>query len=325
MKLVTFLIVNGVLKPSSLFNAIEIFEKANEFFTEQGLPPCYEIQLAGANLDQNLQNASFSLGAVMEVENILKTDCIVIPGFDSKYDFAIRNNTAAIDWITTQYAQGAEVLSLCTGAFLLAATGLLDGKPCSTHWRAESLFKKLFPKLLLHTSKIMTDHQGIYTAGGAISSLNLILYLIEKYNGREAALYCAKVLQIDMERHSQSPFIIFKGLKEHHDQVIRTAQDYIENNVSKKVTVDGLAERFAMDRINFSRRFKKATRLSPIDYIQRVKMEAAKRTFESTDKNVNEVMYAVGYNDGKAFRTIFKKIAGLTPLEYKVKFAQLQN
>jgi len=322
MKQVTFFLADGVLKPSCLFNAIEVFEKANEFYVNKGLTPYYDIQLAGVNLQQRLLNTSFSFQGLQDITAIKKTDVIILPSFDSRDDFAINTSRKALEWVTAQYKNGAEVASLCTGAFLLAATGLLKGQPCSTHWKAEVPFRALFPELNLTTDKIITDYNGIYTAGGAVSSLNLILYLVEKYNGREAALYCAKVLQIDIERNSQSPFIVFEGLKDHRDTEIRAVQDYIEKNVEEKITVESLADLCAMNRINFTRRFKRATKISPVDYIQRIKIEAAKRNLEAGRKNVNEVMYAVGYTDVKAFRTIFKKIAGITPLEYRGKFSQ---
>lgn len=322
MKQVTFLLADGVLKPSCLFGAIEVFEKANEFYVNKGQRPFYDIQLAGVNLQQKLLNISFSLQGLKDITAVSKTDVIILPSFDSRDDFAIRSSREALEWVTAQYKEGAEVASLCTGAFLLAATGLLKGQSCSTHWKAEVPFRKLFPELKLATDKIITDHKGLYTAGGAVSSLNLMLYLVEKYNGREVALYCAKILQIDIERNSQSPFIVFEGLKEHPDMEIRSVQEYIENNIEEKVTVDYLADRCAMNRVNFSRRFKRATKISPVDYIQRVKMEAAKRGLESGRKNINEIMYGVGYTDVKAFRTIFKKVAGITPLEYRSKFSR---
>jgi transcriptional regulator GlxA family with amidase domain len=322
MKRVTFLLADGVLKPSSLFGSIEIFEKANEFYIHQGKQAVYDIRIAGVQLQQKLLNGAFTIDAVEDIHNIQQTDCIIIPGFDSRDDYAIRKSREVLDWVIRQYKNGAEVVSLCTGAFLLAATGLLKGKPCATHWKAEASFRRLFPELDLHTNKIITDQHGVYTAGGAVSSLNLILYLVEKYHGREVALYCAKVLQIDIGRDSQSPFILFEGLKDHKDEAIRGAQDYIETNIGERVTVEILADRWAMNRINFSRRFKRATQLSPMDYIQRIKIEAAKRSLESTRKSINEVMYSVGYVDVKAFRTIFKKVAGVTPLEYKSKFSQ---
>lgn len=322
MKQVIFLIADGVLKPSSLFNAIEIFEKANEFLAQRTGRPYYDIRLAGTNLRQPLVGGLFTL-RVSSLKTAGKADLVILPSFAEQDDFAIRKSRKALDWVVSQYRAGAEVASLCTGTFLLAATGLLDGKPCATHWKAEAYFRRLFPELKLHTNKIVTDQQGVYTAGGAISSLNLALYIIEKYNGREAALYCARVLQIDIDRSSQSPFIIFDGLKDHKDEVIRDSQEFIEQHVNERLTVEQLALESAMDRINFTRRFKKATQLSPADYVQRIKVESAKRLFESTGMQINEVMYEVGYTDIKAFRETFKKIAGMTPGDYRNKFNKI--
>ena len=320
MKQVSFLLADGVLKLSSLFSAIEIFEKANEFYRNQGQGPYYDIQIVGSELRQHLLNTSLMISDIKSIRNVKRTDCIIIPGFEGKDAFAIQKSAKAIAWMVGQYKEGAEIASLCTGAFLLAATGLLKGKQCSTHWKAQEMFRAMFPDLDLCTDKVITDSKGLYTAGGAMSSLNLVLYLVEKYNGREVALYCSKVLQIDIERDSQSPFMIFKGQKEHNDEEIKTIQAYIEDNIEERITVELLADKCDMNRVVFSRRFKKATQTSPIEYIQRVKMEAAKRNLEAGRKNINEVMYAVGYTDVKAFRNIFKKVAGITPQEYKAKF-----
>src|SRR5260221_10096716 len=145
MKQVTFLLVDGVLKPSCLFGAIEVFEKANEFYVNKGQRPFYDIQLAGVNLQQKLLNISFSLQGLKDITTVSKTDVIILPSFDSQDDFAIRNSREALDWVTAQYKEGAEVASLCTGAFLLAATGLLKGQSCSTHAKREVPFRKLSP------------------------------------------------------------------------------------------------------------------------------------------------------------------------------------
>ncbi|AEW02201.1 hypothetical protein A4D02_34550 [Niastella koreensis] len=319
MKQVTFLIADGVLKPSCLFNAIEVFEKANEFLEQTTGESYFEIRLTGTNLQQRLANGLFSL-QVAPLAAIDKAGIIILPSFTEQDDYAIGKNRAALDWVISQFNGGAEVASLCTGTFLLAATGLLNGKPCATHWKAAAYFQRLFPELELHTNKILTDQQGVYTAGGALSSVNLALYIVEKYCGREAALYCARMLQIDIDRNSQSPFIMFEGLKDHKDNVIRNIQEFIEQHIGDRITVDQLAVHCSMDRINFTRRFKKATQLSPADYIQRVKVEGAKRLFESTGQQINEVMYKVGYIDIKAFRQLFKKIVGMTPGDYRNKF-----
>jgi transcriptional regulator GlxA family with amidase domain len=320
MKQISFLLAGGKLKPTSLFGAIEVFEKANQFLQQKGEAPYYEIQLVGKEFGQPMLNSFFSLNSLKSIGEVKKTDFIIIPAFEPEENAAGKYENI-LEWVVNQYKSGAEVASLCTGAFLLASSGLLDDKTCSTHWKAEAVFKRMFPDLKLATDKIITDHKGIYTAGGGMSAFNLCLYLVEKYNGRETALYCSKVLQLDIERQSQAPFSIFKGLKSHTDNTIRRIQEFIESNTEEKITVDLLAAKCNMDRVNFSRRFKKATQIPPIDYVQQVKMEAAKRELEAGRKNINEVMYSVGYVDIKAFRTIFKKVAGLTPTEYKAKFS----
>jgi transcriptional regulator GlxA family with amidase domain len=147
-----------------------------------------------------------------------------------------------------------------------------------------------------------------------------MLHLIEKFAGRNVAVFCSKLFQIDMDRASQSPFVIFQGQKDHEDEPVKKAQEFIEKNVSEKITVDQLATMFAVGRRNLERRFKKATSNTIAEYIQRVKMEAAKKHLETSRKNINEVMYDVGYSDTKAFRTIFKKVTGLSPMEYRNKY-----
>jgi transcriptional regulator GlxA family with amidase domain len=209
---------------------------------------------------------------------------------------------------------------MCSGAFLLAATGLLEGKTCSTHWNLADKFRRLFPNIDLKADKLITADKGIYTNGGAYSFLNLILFLVEKYFDRETAIYCSKIFQIDMDRTSQSPFFIFQTQKNHGDEMICHAQTYIEENLREKISFEELASKLATSRRTFDRRFIKATGNTPVEYLQRVKVEVAKNTLEKGRKNVNEVMDEVGYSDDKAFREVFKKITGLSPLEYRGKY-----
>ena len=178
----------------------------------------------------------------------------------------------------------------------------------------------IFPNVNLVDDRIMTEEDGIYTSGGAYSFLNLLVYIIEKYAGRDVAVIISKFFMIDIDRISQSPFIIFEGQKTHDDEPIKKAQEYIENNFEEKITIDQLASMFAVGRRNMERRFKKATANTVTEYIQRVKIEAAKKNLETGRKNINEVMYEVGYSDTKAFRTIFKRITGLSPINYRNKY-----
>lgn len=305
---------------TSIENPRQAFEEVNRYRTEKGLEPLFLIELVGSSSPIKLRGGMYSVYPDTEITRLEKTDLILIPAFEGDPETALKENQAFIPWIKRQYQAGAEVASLCVGAFLLAATGLLNGRSCSTHWKAARGFKMLFPEVELVTDRIITDELGIYSSGGSFSSANLVLYIIEKYAGRETAIHCAKVFQVDIERDSQSPFIIFQGQKNHEDEPIKQAQDYIERNFQEKITVDQLAGNLALGRRSLERRFKKATSNTVVEYIQRVKIEAAKKWFEGSPKNINEVMYEVGYADTKAFRTVFKKITGLSPLDYRNKY-----
>jgi transcriptional regulator GlxA family with amidase domain len=254
------------------------------------------------------------------ISAISKTDLIIIPSLDGSYQKAMKGNKLLIEWIAEQYKCGAEIATMCTGTFMLASAGLLDGRNCSTHWSAANTFRTLFPKVNLQPEKVITDEHGIYTNGGAYSFLNLLIYLVEKCYDRQTAIYCSKVFQIDLERQSQSPFAIFTGQKLHGDEMVQKAQAYLESKVDEKISVEDLSSRFAIGRRNFDRRFIKATGNTPVEYAQRVKIESAKKEFENTRKTINEVMYEVGYSDVKGFRELFKKITGMSPAEYRSKY-----
>lgn len=304
----------------SLEGTRQLFTQVNEFLKTKGEPVIFKVQLVGLTNEITVSGSLYTVHVDALMHNVNKTDLIIIPAFDGDLDIAVQKNRDFIPWIIKQYSNGAEVASLCMGAFLLATTGILNGKSCATHWMAANHFRQLFPQVNLVTDKIITDENGIYSSGGAFSYLNLILYLIEKYAGRSIAILCAKVFAIEIERDSQSPFTIFQGQKEHEDEPIKKAQEFIENNFQEKMSVDQLATMFALGRRNLERRFKKATANTVVEYIQRVKIEAAKKNLETNRKNINEVMYDVGYNDNKAFRTTFKKITGLSPIDYRNKY-----
>jgi transcriptional regulator GlxA family with amidase domain len=319
MKHVSILVPNGGLL-GNIEGPRQLFSCVNDYFASMGKPPLLNVQLVGLSRETKLNNGLYTICPDLLIKDVVKTDLIIIPATEGSMKDAVEQNKDFIPWIAQQHKAGAEVASLCVGAFLLASTGLLDGKKCATHWMFANEFRKMFPDVNLVVDKIITDENGIYSSGGAFSYLNLLLYLIEKYAGRDIAVSCAKLFQIDIDRNSQSPFIIFKGQKEHEDEPIKKAQEFIENNFQDKITVDQLASMLAVGRRNLERRFKKATSNTVAEYIQRVKIEVAKMSLESSRENVNEVMYKVGYTDTKAFRTIFKRITGLSPVQYRGKY-----
>jgi transcriptional regulator GlxA family with amidase domain len=319
MKNITILVPKGAIL-GSIEGPRQLLAGANAYAGSQGKPPLFKVQLVGLTSETPVVNGIYTIISDNLLRDVEKTDLIIIPAMDGDIREAIENNADFIPWIIKQYKAGAEVASLCMGAFLLASTGLIQGKKCATHWMAANDFRKMFPDVNLVADRVITDENGIYSSGGAYSYLNLILYVIEKYAGRAAAIFCSKMFQIDIDRDSQSPFIIFSGQKDHEDEPILKAQVFIEGNFQNKITVDELASMISLSRRNLERRFKKATSNTVVEYIQRVKIEAAKMSLEVSRENVNEVMYKVGYNDTKAFRTTFKKITGLSPLQYRSKY-----
>lgn len=320
MKQLTILVPEGDNNLSSITGTYEIFKRANKYREEQGKASVFQIQLAGISEEVWYNSGLFRIRPEKNIQEIVQTDLIVIPSLNHQYHKAVKNNENIIEWLRQQYKNGAEIASICTGAFLLASTGLLDGRHCSTHWSVTDNFRKLFPKVKLQTERLITEEKGIYTNGGAYSFLNLIIYLIEKFYDRQTAIYCSKVFQIEFDRNTQSEFSIFSGQKQHDDDLIQEAQTYIENHFEEKISIEELSEKLNIGRRNFDRRFIRATGNTPLEYAQRVKIESAKKTLENSRKTIQEIMYEVGYSDIKAFREVFKKYTGISPADYKAKF-----
>ena len=320
MKHLTIIVPNGENNLSSITGAYEIFTKANSYWKENGKKELFKIQLAGISEKIEFNNGLFVVKPHLNISEINQTNLIIVPSLNHNYEIALAGNNLLLKWLEKQYKNGSEIATICTGAFMLAEVGLLDGKSCSTHWSVTENFRIKFPKVKLQIDKLITDENGIYTNGGAYSFLNLMIYFVEKFYDRPTAIYCSKVFQIEMDRNAQSEFVIFTGQKTHNDEVVKKAQVYIENNVEEKINIESLSSKFNVGRRNFDRRFIKATGNSPIEYTQRVKVEVAKKSFETNRKTINEVMYEVGYSDLKAFREVFRKYTGLSPLEYKSKF-----
>jgi len=320
MKHISILIPKGHTSVVNIGGTHQMLSWVNTYLEQTGRDPIFRIELAGLERQTEQTHGMFAINPDVHISEVKKTDLIIIPAIHDDFEKGLKNNAEFIPWIVQQYKEGAEVVSLCVASFFLAETGLLDGKSCSTHWQYANEFRERFPKAILKDDKILTEADGIYTSGGAYSFTNLIIYLIEKYAGRDVAVLAAKGFMVDIDRHSQSPFIIFSGQKAHKDTAVLQAQEHIENHYSDKITVDELCDQLAISRRTFERRFKKATANTVVEYHQRVKVEAAKKELEKGRKTVSEVMYEVGYSDPKAFRDVFRKITNLSPVEYLGKY-----
>jgi len=301
------------------------FHTANEFLTAFGKKPVFEVEYVGLQEYVPANNGEYTVKTNRLLKEVTATDLLIIPPVFGDTIKGIQANAEAIPYFRKLHEKGAGLASLCIGAFLLAETGLLKGRKCSTHWAHISEFKERYPDVEVEDGAVITEHDNIYSSGGASSLWNLILYLVEKFADRETAVMVSKYFALDISRDSQSQFAIFKGQRNHGHDDIQKVQDYIEKCYGDKISIETLARLIHTGRRTFERKFKEATNNTPIEYIQRVRIEAAKKFFEASGRNVTEIMFDVGYTDTKAFRDTFKKITGLTPIEYRNKFARVSR
>lgn len=296
---------------------LDVFESVNRFYRRNHVEEIFKISLFTSPDDNSTFYGRYG------VQNLQteKQDLILIPAFDSdNVPGAIVQNGVFIPWLECQFKAGAEIGSFCTGAFLLAATGLLNGRRATTHIDATMEFALSFPEVKLEASSVVTDDDGIYTSGGATSSFHLMLHLIERYCARNMALQIAKMFAIDMDREQQSYFGTFSPFQNHGDDLVSLTQRKIESAYQEASTIEELIQDIPASRRNVVRRFKQATGVTPIEYLQKTRIEAAKMLLEQTNQSILEVMLNSGYNDMKAFRQVFKKSAGVSPKVYRDKF-----
>lgn len=323
MKHISIIVPRGSSIIDTIIAPYNLLRMANSYYRQiqHTNSDLYQIDLVGLSGDPVQYQGLFSVTPTTTIDKVQKTDLIVVAAISGDLEKEIKNNAAYLPWITKQRIEnGADIASLCKGTFLLAETGLLNGKSCSTHWTAHNQFKRRYPQVHLVPEKIISEDNGIYSSGGAYSFLNFMLFLIEKLYGREVAIRCSKVSEIEFDRIDQSPFIIFSGQKEHNDEAIKEAQLYIEKHFENHLNINDIARMVNVSARSFLRRFKKATANTPLEYIQRVKIEAAKKKLEASTLNINQIMYDVGYRDEKAFRNTFRKYSGLSPLDYRKKY-----
>ncbi len=321
MKHISILVPRGKVSVVNVAGAHQILSWVNETCIGMGKEPIFQLQLVGLDPVADQKGGLFAIKPEITIGEVGKTDLIIIPAIHDDFAVSQKRNRTLVPWLLARHKEGAEIVSLCISSFFLASTGLLDGKSCSTHWQSANTFREMFPQVYLTDEKIVTEAEGIYTSGGAYAFTNLLIYLVEKYAGREMAVMAAKGFMIDIDRSSQSPFMIFSGQKNHKDEVILKAQEYIEKNYQEKISVKDLSAYMALSRRTFERRFKNATSNTVLEYLQRVKVEVAKKELEKGHKSVNEVMYEVGYNDPKSFRDIFRRITSMSPLDYQRKYS----
>ncbi|MCE7067961.1 GlxA family transcriptional regulator [Dyadobacter sp. CY326] len=297
---------------------LDVFESANMFYEREHGAPFFNINLFSPESNPAELYGTYEIGSINTAS---QQQLILVPAFGAgDLKASIAKNYPCIPWLIEQYDRGAEIASFCTGAFLLAAAGLLNGKEATTHIDAAMSLATNFPEIILKSDAVVTDDRGIYTSGGATSSFHLMLYLIQRHCGKELTLQTAKMFAIDMDREQQTYFGTFSPSLDHGDGLVNMAQKKIEKEYQEGSTIETLIQDIPASRRNVVRRFKQAVGVTPIEYLQRTRIEAAKKLLAQTDQSVLEVMLNSGYNDLKSFRQLFKKSTGVTPKEYRDKF-----
>ncbi len=320
MKHVSILVPKGQYSIVNIAGTFQILNWANDLFFQQTRKRLFQIEFVGHEKPAHDADGFYTVTPPRTMAEVQNIDLIIIPAVHGDLREAIAHNQEVIDWVHQQHQQGAEVAAFCIGVFLLAETGMLNGRTCSTHWEQAAQLQQQYPEIDVQSERIITESEGIYTSGGAYAFTNLVIYLIEKYGGRELAILTAKAFMIDVDKEDQSVFMMFNGQKDHGDVLVLQVQEFLESNHADKITVEQLASLHTTTRRTLERRFKQATTNSILEYLQRVRMEAAKRLLEGQTKTIHEAMAEVGYGDPKAFRTVFKRWVGITPMAYRQKF-----
>ncbi|HEY8957237.1 GlxA family transcriptional regulator [Chitinophaga sp.] len=304
----------------SLAAITDVLDTVNKIYHKNGQPAPFKITLVHTSEMEHLA-AAFPAYASQRIDAADTFNLVLVPSFTTDdIRQSIAENRSYLPWLQQQYKNGAELASFCTGAFLLGASGLLDGKIATTHVDACREFSSAFPAVNLLSDKTVTHDSGIYTSGGATSTFHLLLHLLEVHCGIEIAIKTAKIFAVDMGRDKQSYFSTFQPARNHHDDLVASAQQRIETSYQEVGTIEEMIRDIPSSRRNIVRRFKQVTGVTPIEYLQFTRIEAAKKLLEQTGQQMAEVIYNSGYNDPKAFRKVFRKTVGMTPSEYREKF-----
>ncbi|TCN33931.1 GlxA family transcriptional regulator [Sinorhizobium americanum] len=307
-----------------------IFDVMNAFAVMAALghadldPQPFRVEIVG--LDEGpLQLASHvPISVQRSIVSLDTTDIVIVPSVLLAPEGWRRGRHAElVDWIQAMHRRGALLCSACSGIFLLAETGLFDGVDATVHFGYARAFQSAFPKVPIRPEQVLVvsgKREELISSGASMTWHDLVLYLIARHAGATAAQAVARLFALQWHQDGLAPYITFEGRKDHHDLAISAAQDWlathfpVANPLEEMIRLTGLAER------TFKRRFTGATGLSPIAYVQRLRIEEAKRRLERTEAPVDEISWQVGYEEPAFFRRLFKRLTGLTPGSYRRRF-----
>ena len=321
MKKVTILGTYNTMA-TTIFGPMDILNQAGRLWNrvnKSPQTPLFEVTIASADGQPIRSVNNIHIQPHCSIEEIQQSDLIIISSA-TYIEKILEMHPKLISWICQQYDQGSHIASICTGVFLLAETGLLDGKSATLHWGFTDVFRKRYPRVKLEHDRMFIDHGRLYCSAGVSAGLDLTLYLVEKFCGRRAAVQSAKTMVLDMGRERQTPYEYFLAPKDHGDPIITKAQKWMEQHQTEQIDYERLAKEFRISRRSLERRFKQAVGVTPLGYLQKLRVEYAKRLLEEGTQTFNEITYQVGYEDISFFRKIFIRLTGLRPKEYQQRF-----
>lgn len=319
---VTVLLLGGCYASTAL-GPVEVFHSAGTLWSVlQGEPQSPRFRVTTAALRGRRVVSPYGVGLVADAEmrDIRATNLIIVPSAGLELDAQLAAHRDMYPWLRRHAAKGAYIAGVCAGSAYLAEAGLLDDREATTHWASAEELRRRYPKVKWRPDKMITEDRRVLCSGGVYASMDLSLYLVEKFCGHETALQVAKSLVINMPRACQSGYAVLPLSRPHDDDSIRSAEVSIERNFKRALRVEDLARERHMSARNFIRRFKTATGRTPGDYLQATRIAVAKQLLESGARSVQTVCGAVGYEDAAFFRALFKRHTGMSPAEYRERF-----
>lgn len=298
--------------------ALEILRAAN-LFADAG-EPLFEVVVASYDGLPVPSLSGQALQAEVALEQVARTDLVLIPGFLFTLREALPGFHRYRDWLRQQHAQGAVLAAMCTATFMLAEADLLGGTRATTHWAFAELFRRRYPDALLDERQILCEDNRLISSGGASAAVDLLLHLVRRFASLELAQLCSRYLLIDNVRGEQSSYVLWSMPKSHGDADILRVQNWLDEHFGQPLLIDELAGRFGFGVRNFKRRFKEATGYTPLAYLQTLRLEKAKQLLETTRMSLDSITFAVGYEDSNSFRRLFQQRVGLLPAAYRKKF-----
>jgi len=308
---------------TTIFGPMDIFNQAGRLWNRVNNSPgtpFFDVVLASCDGGPVKCTNNIRVTPHCGIEEIRSTDLIILASATYIREI-LEKSPGLIPWIRHQYDQGAHVASICTGAFLLAETGLLNGLSATLHWGFVEEFRKRYPGVRLDQDRMFIDHGRLYCSAGVNAGMDLSLYLVEKLCGRKAALESARTMILDLGRTRQTPYAGFVFSMNHGDPMVMEVQKNMEAHYTETLDYNRLAEGCRMSRRSLERRFRQATGVTPLVYLQQLRIENAKRLLHEGIRNVNEIAWEVGYEDVSFFRKVFVRLTGLRPREYQQRFA----